>query len=75
MKFTHNAAAGRYEVWQDGELAGETHYTLAGNQATFDRHLILAWPGSLRPAWSRCSRLARQPALSPTGIAPAWSRT
>jgi len=40
MKHTHNAAASQYEAWKDGELAGEAHYTLNGDEATFDHTLV-----------------------------------
>ncbi len=40
MKFTHNTAENRYEAWQGDELAGQTHYTLTGDEATFDHTLV-----------------------------------
>jgi predicted GNAT family acetyltransferase len=40
-EFTHNRAAGQFEVAIDGAFAGEAHYVLSDGVATFDHTVVL----------------------------------
>jgi predicted GNAT family acetyltransferase len=39
-EFSHDRAAGRFEVRIDGRFAGEAHYTLRGDVAVFDHTVV-----------------------------------
>lgn len=40
-EFGHNPVASRFEVHIDGQFAGEAHYRLDGDLATFDHTVVL----------------------------------